>query len=276
MPDAFWQTPEFLEFLTKGKVEKTRYNLNVDDLSPAIPRKESTDILFKLFKLYPGLKVDAFVIPDWRGEACVKDYPGWIQEVKTLVDMFDLRLHHHGLNHDFNQGFRTEFSDKSITECEDIIIKAVEVWSKVGLDVGMEVFRSPRWVSSTNLLDACKNLGFKIIGLNWRQHPAEVWKRGMDVVYSNFYYANTPTYPSGKAKDKDLHQLWSDFSNERICHAHFGHLGYDALRKRVDNTKVDIRDMILYGADYVYLEEATSFREVVKNANPAVQAACQP
>jgi len=261
--------------MADNKAEKKFVNLNIDDLSPAIEMPLSIDVLFKLAVKYKGIKIGAFIIPDWRGVCDVRKYPAWLETVKSFQKRYGLRLYLHGFNHDFDNDVVSEFSDKSKLECLDIMKKSIDFWDKVDLEVDYKVFRPPRWAISNNLLDACAELGIKIVGVNWKTPPSKLWSRGMDVVYSNTYYSMSPMYPTNFKRNSHQLKTLYEFGPDIVIHAHFGSKAYDSVsRRRLFMVEENEKKWFASGLKFIHYDEATTFGEALKNADTSIQAAC--
>jgi hypothetical protein len=268
---VFWQKPAFLAHMELNSPIKTKFNFNIDDLSPAIAESDSLAPMFKMFTENKGLKIDAFAIPKWMGHWDIRDYPTWIENVKNLVDMYNLRLCLHGFEHDLRDGRVSEFTGMNTQQCVNILTSAMKVFVEVGLPI-CKVLRPPRWYMTDYLLEACSELGIDLVCVAWSTAPRRLWNHGLDTVYSNLYHSNSPNFPSDSQASDERHNVWADFSNQVICHAHYGRDAYDSIRNK--RIKFPIRSFIPQDAEFIHLQEAVPFRKVMENADPTVQALC--
>ena len=231
---VFWQNKQFMKFLIENRDKKTVFNLNIDDLTPYIT--DCVDALFHAYYLFPEIKIDAFIIPNYFGEYDIRKYPLWVEQIKHLVKYKGLNLCLHGYEHDFgNDKNGTEFAGLTEKQCFERLRKGANILKEVGLKIDPKVFRPPRWRTSSNLLRAARKLGFEIICPSWREKPRRIWSYNLDVIYNNFYYVNNPIYPTEGDIGKEVFRNWYRFTNQIVCHAHFGDLAYDCFRQAINS-----------------------------------------
>ena len=268
---VFWQKVDFLAYMEANSPLKTKFNLNIDDLSPAISELDSFWCLNKMFAKNKGMKADAFIIPNWAGSWDIRNHSWWIQGVKNLLKLHNLNLCLHGYEHDLRDRRVSEFSGKNTNECVKILQASMDILDKVGLPYEKS-FRPPRWHVTDYLLEACAELDINMVYVAWSTSPFKLWRLGLDTVYNNLYHSNSRFFPSESHIGDDRHKIWAAFTNQVICHAHFGSNAYDTLRSR--RITFPISDLIPENAEYIYLCEAVSFRKVMENADSTIQALC--
>jgi len=228
----------------------SKINISIDDVSPH--PYASTKVLarcFEVIKEVPQVKFSLFIpIAYWRTikpniatekALQINFFPKFCEEIRNLPDA-NFEICYHGFYHGIpgvsdNDEFQNLRYDQAIKRFE-VMFEVVRMANLQ--DKFKKIFRPPAWRMSPEAIQACRDLGFKVLALSSKDYAMKTYKKKESEKQDVVFYNCNPPFDELKIYNKtEIVYHSCEWDKNYLCEEKTNNL-IDFLKKHKDDSEL--------------------------------------